>query len=75
MSFVIMLDHELAAHQDDWPITAERQTLDSIRSVTQFSGNPRLDPRPSRRMTRLEAKSMTNTQTGDVKPGAIYDAQ
>ena len=74
MSFVIMLNHELAAHQNDWPITAEADTLAAIRNVTQFAGTPLLTPHSGRAMTRIEDKALTDTQTGTIRPGGIYSS-
>jgi hypothetical protein len=74
MSFVIMLDKELAAHQNDWPITAEEGTLIGIRGITQHSGNPLLVPSSSRTMQRIESKSLTDTQTGSIDTGGIFES-
>jgi hypothetical protein len=72
MTFVIMLDKELAAHSSDWPITTEQDTLDAIRNITQHFGNPLLVPRQSRSMEQIEATVLTNSATGQVDNGAIF---
>lgn len=72
MSFVIMLDKELDAHQKDWPITAEEDSLTAIREITEHAGNPLLVPRASRKMQRIEDKSLVDTQSGQSDDGAIF---
>jgi hypothetical protein len=72
MSFVIMLDAELAVFPAHWPVRAGDDTIEAVRAVTQFAGNPALIPRAGRKMVRVEDKSLTNSQTGAVASGAIY---
>jgi hypothetical protein len=69
-----MLDYSLAANSNHWPISASSDDLDELRKVKQHDGAPSLEPRPAYKMEKKENKSLTNTKTGKVDSGAIYEA-
>lgn len=71
-SYVIMLDAWLDMFPDQWPVSASKPTLDEIRQVDQHDGNPSTFPRADHQAERIEPKSLTHSQTGEIHSGAIF---
>jgi hypothetical protein len=71
-TFVIMLDAFLEVHPRFWPISAEANSIATLRRLSQHDGNPPLFPRSRFRMVLIENKSLIDSRTGNVNTGGIY---
>ena len=70
--FVIMLYAHMEVHTAYWPISAENDDIDVLREIRQHDGRPKLVPRGEAQMELREDKELTNSQTGRLDSGAIY---
>jgi hypothetical protein len=73
--FVIMLQWLLDQFSTRWPVTARATTLAAIREVTQYdpARYELIAKDPAHQPSRLEAKSLRNSLTGQQDQGWIYE--